>query len=336
MKVNPKEITKVLSLLSPVLAKNVIVDQADHFVFHKQQIVAFNDQLCIRHPFSCEDVFSVPSSEIYSVFLNMEEEEAEMEVEESNIIISSYQTKAKISILQKGFLIDIVKNLPEIEKWSPIPEELCTALSLCQFSASRDVTQGFLMCVLVDGELVVSSDNLRISIYKMKEKMISEEQILIPATAIPKILQFSIKDYSVASGWIHFKTEENIIISSRLLQEQYPDVSSFFDIQGETILFPKQIKNIISSLYVFSVSSLEINRTISLIFDKEFLVCRAEKEIGWIEKKIPCLSKKEFCILINPVFLSQIFEKTISKVILSEDRILLTSDSFSHLIALST
>ena len=64
--------------------------------------------------------------------------------------------------------------------------------------------------------------------------------------------------------------------------------------------------------------------------------CEARKKLGWVRKSIPFEFKGTvFKIGINPVFLSQILERT-TTMKTSEDVALFISESFRHIIALQT
>ena len=61
MKIEREELLKVLSAIRPGLAKKDIVEQATHFIFTGQEVLTYNDQICISYPFETDFECSVPA-----------------------------------------------------------------------------------------------------------------------------------------------------------------------------------------------------------------------------------------------------------------------------------
>ncbi len=339
MKINVKELQEKLSKLMPGLSGRSPIKDIKHFVFLGDEIITYNDQVCIGIPFVTEFSCSVPADELLSILSSIKEEEIDIVLENDNIKFLSLSTKAQISTMSDNQLITLIKTLdiPE-EGWKPIPEEFIKAISLCVFSTSKDMTMGVLNCVALQHNDVVSSDRFRISGYTMKESMgdIGMSSILIPAVAVKDLIKYPIVNFCVQGSWIHFQTKDGLIFSARILLDTYPNLLDFLNLQAITIEIPGELKDILDSIDIFTKEDFEIDKAIEIQINTNKLICKASNRSGWIEKTIKIDYKKEPLVFsINPIFLSQILEKTTTmQISLDQKRALFTSGSFRHLMVL--
>ncbi len=311
MKINVKDLVEALSIVRPaVLNKGTLVEQANHYLFTGKEVVAYNDVISIRFPFATDFKGSVKASLLDAVLREINNEEVDFSLVENKFVIKSKQIKSELSVLTH---LDLLDQLPIVnDKWSDVPEGFIEGISLCRFSASKDMTQPILSCVGVDGNNIFSSDDVRISwaVFKGKKR----EKFLIPASAVDELVNFSICKYQIESSWVHFKTDKDAVFSSRKVEGRYPDPSSFFDIQGLEINFPAELKQVVDSIGRFSEGKLIFDSLISLFLDKNFIVCKADFSEGFVEKKIEIgkksLVKTPVEFKINPYFLSEILEKS--------------------------
>lgn len=335
MKINPKELTKILQLVQPGLCKRTVLNQAKHFVFTGQDVITFNDQISIKHLFQTDFPFSVSADEFYSVISKIKHETCEIEIEGESIIISAKNTKSKLSISTDSYLISVVNNIKIPNKgWAFLPDNFIDAISLCYFSASKDMTQGALSCLSIKDDKVFASDSIRIGFYKMSGVM-SDEQILIPATIISELKKYPIVEFLVDDQWIHFRTTENIIFSSRILDAEFPDCLPFFNIKGSELILPISLKEIIEECKEFYESQNDPSSKITISLDGKYLKCFSSKTNGWIEKKIIFPTDNKISFSINPVLFIEILEKTTKMIIsLEEQKALFISDNFKHIMCL--
>jgi len=213
-----------------------------------------------------------------------------------------------------------------------LPADFVKGLFLCMFSASSDMTKGILTCVHIDGKKVNSSDEVRISEYTMETAI--DKEVLIPARNVVELVSFDIKDYCINENWAHFKTSEGVIFSSRIMAGDYEkDFSPFLDVDAEAFELPEGFKDIIESITFMTEGDVNIDKVVNLQIKDKKIICRAEKEIGWIEKEVEFNFDHNVTIQINPNFLSQVLEKA-TKLKAGEDRALFESGNFKHVIAL--
>lgn len=334
MKINVKDLVEALSIVRPaVLNKGTLVEQANHYLFTGDEVVSYNDVISIRTPFGSDFKGSVKANLLDAVLREIDNEEVVFSLVESKFVIKSKQIKSELSVLTH---LDLLDQLPSVgTKWIDIPEGFIKGISLCRFSASKDMTQPILSCVGIDGGNIFSSDDVRISwaVFKGKKK----EKFLIPASAVDELVKFSIFKYQIEESWIHFKTDKGAVFSSRRVEGKYPDPSKFFDVQGVEINFPTELKEVVDSIGRFSEGKLVFDNLISLSLDKNFIVCKADFSEGFVEKKIE-IGKKSLVrtpieFKINPYFLSEVLEKS-TKFVLGKSVGLFESEGFKHVMSL--
>lgn len=337
MKITKSEILNVLQKVKPALAKKDIVEQFTHFIFTGEEVMTFNDEICISHPFKTDFKCSARAEDLYKALNGIKETEVDISVKDDQLIIKSGKTKAGMSTSVERKAEELIAAL-ELESlaqsWITIadPEEFCKGAFLSMFSASSDMTQGVLTCVCIEGDRMVSSDEIRISFFQMDKP--TELKVLIPARNVAELVKFPVTEYVLTDTWCHFRTEDNIIFSTRILAGDYPDLSDFFEVEGKQIALPKELKDTVDSIAFMTEDKLLIDRHVDIKVEDGKISCRAEKDIGWIEKDIDFEAEDKAHFTINPNFLSQILDKATTLTI-GDSAALFLSDKFRHVISLT-
>ena len=337
MKVVTKDILSVLSKVKPGLAKIGLVEQFMHFLFTGEDVITYSDKISVSHPFQSDVVCSVRAVELYKIILGISEPEFDMTLEGDKLRIKAKGTRASITISFDQQSIDLVKSF-ELKKvdWSPLPDNFNKGILLCTFSASRDVSQSFLHCILVKGDKLVSSDNLRVSRFILNGRI--KGKYLLPLSSAIELGKFNVIEYNVAHSWVHFRDADGVMFTSRIVLGEYPNVDSFFDVvdTGVEMIIPAQLKDILDTMTVMTGDQSVLDKNVSLSVIKGKMICRGESKIGWLEKEIEiAYTGEEFSFDVNPFFFFQVLELDgISKMSLFGDRALFIHESFQHIMAL--
>ena len=148
MKTEKKDILKVLQKVKPGLAKKAIIEQFTHVIFTSNEVMTYNDEICICHPFTSDFKCSVKADDLWKLLSGLHEEGLILQIEGTELVIKSSKTEAGLStIVDKDAeeMIDILR-LKELEgRWIDLPnegEDFLRGARLCMFSASRDMTKG--------------------------------------------------------------------------------------------------------------------------------------------------------------------------------------------------
>ncbi len=339
MKVQKAELISALAKVKPGLAKKEIVEQATHFIFANGEIVTFNDQLCIMHPFDSDVEFSVKGEEFFKIINNISEEEFTMTVDDSTVKIKSKSTKASLSTIvgetaTVTHLIEKIKaEIAGKDFWKPLPKNFIEGLYLCAFSASKDLATGVRACVAIKGETAYSTDGLRASMYVFGSKV---DELLIPAKDALELSKYKVKEYGISENWVHFRTKDGIIFNCKAMKGDYPykAVHALFEDDEPAVSFPETLKDAVNAVIILAEGDVDINKVINVDVSSGKITCKAEKERGRIEKTVSFDYKgDDFSFVINPIFFNQILQHA-TGLNLYEEKAMFSSDNFWHVVAL--
>lgn len=337
MIVNTLLLVKALGKVLPSLPKRTPLADMKQFYFSGTYVTTFNDQISIRYPFKTAFQCTVPADELYDIVSKISEVETNLSYENNVFTIQTDTVTSKIKVPEGSRLGEMMEKSINLDNllWKRVPGDFLEGLSLCEFSTSRDMTHGRLTCVAINEDCIMSSDDLRISLYRMSAPT-ALKMVLIPVTSIRQLLNYPVTAVSHRNTWIHFRGKEGEIFSCRVLEESFPEVKPFMVLEGEEIELPKNSSSLIDIVLPFTQNVSEIDKKIQITLQKNVFILRAEREAGWIEKKVSISYDGEpFSFSGNPIFLKQILEKSTTFVVNTEqERALFTTDNFKHLMAL--
>lgn len=341
MKIEKKNLMKILQKTKPGLATKAIIEQFTHFIFSGSEVMTYNDEICICHPFESDFKTSVKADDLWKLLSGVQGEGIDIRLSEGDaqLLLRTGKTEAGLStVVDKDAeeMIQILDLKSLQDKWIkfPDPEDFIRGAGLCMFSASRDMTKGHFTCIHIENDKIISTDSVRISKYKLKDNL--EVDTLIPAKNILQLMNFDITHYFLTDNWMHFRTEDGVTFSTRIMEGKFPDdIEDYFDI-GESVRarLPSELKEVIDSIAFMTEGEIDLDRSILMKIGEGEIFCKAEKKIGWVNKKISFEYKQDpFKVVINPMFLSQVLEKA-TTMKANENMALFLSGSFSHIISL--
>lgn len=336
MEYNKGVLLATLQMVKPGLARKGIIEQFQHFIFTGTDVLTYNDDICVSHPLETDFKCSVQAEDFFKVINGIKGDKVDIKYEEERLLITSDKTKATLSTMGDGeatSFIEVLDLKGLQEKWQQLPEDFISAAFLCMFSASAAMTHGVLTCIFINDNKIVSSDEIRISLYGLKQGL--GAKVLIPARAAVELVKFPIMYYHFNDNWAHFGTSTGVIFSSRVMDGEYPDVEPFFQVEGQKVKLPKELKELVDGVSFMTDGEVELDRKIELKIEEGAISCKAEKDIGWIEKQMDFPFKRSpFSFVINPLFFSQVLTHATTMVV-SEDAALFTSGDFHHVISLT-
>ncbi len=340
MKISTEHLLTVLKIVKPGLAKREIIDKSTHFIFSGSDVLTYNDRICISYPLKTDFECSVPAAEFFKIVSNMEENEIDIVLKDDKLFLkgtkarSCYTTFSQENIAAIKKLISAL-NLKSLKnKWKPLPKDFVDGLKLTMFSASQDLSFGALNNVSVQNNVLISSDNNRVSYYQMKSS--TDKEFLIPLSSVVELVNFPVDRFVLSESWVYFSTSEGVVFASRVVNEKFPNVKSLLSSikEGEEFTFPDGAKKLVDDVSILAPGEYDLDRIITVKMARGKLVCKGEKATGWIEKEIAADYKgSPLQFFVNPIFLSQILSKSTS-ILLGQNRALFQSGKFRHLMSL--
>lgn len=345
MIVDRKELLAKLDICKPGLSKREIVEETVRFIFSKDSITTFNDEICIIAPYETDFQCSVNGEELYKILSGIKEDEVDIVIDKEQMKITSKKTRAGLSTLigekeRVDTLVD--KLLDATEKkgfWKKIPQGFLEGISLCMFNASKDMTTGVRCCVAVKGDQIFSTDSVRISRYTMEGEA---KEMLIPARSAIELVKYPITHYGISDGWLHFLTDKDVMFNCRMMVGEYPyGINRFFEKKPTHGPFeiPIELQEVMKNAVIMATGDGVVTKMVEMKIDKGKILCRSEKDRGWMEKEIDFDYKgKSITFFINPIFFAQILEKstTLGLVVGDEfpDKAIFSRENYKHMIAL--
>jgi DNA polymerase III sliding clamp (beta) subunit (PCNA family) len=336
MQFKKAELLEILAKVKPGLAQKDIVEQFTHFIFSGTEVVTYNDQICISHPLETDFHCSAKADDFYKMIKGVKEDTVEVSLVNEKLVIQSGKTKGCLSTTVEAKAEELVKllALPGLEEhWAPLPEDFLSGIFLTMFGASRDMTKGILTCIQVKDDNLISSDEVRISHYRMKTPF--EHSVLIPRSSAGELVKFPVVKFVFEENWAHFCTEANVTFSTRIQSGDYPDVVHFIDsMEGDDLTLPPELREVVDSVYFMTDGEVDLDRRITVRATQDTLMVKAEKDIGWVEKTIDFkMDRDTIAFDINPQMFSQVLEKA-TKMLVATNAALFESGTFRHLVAL--
>jgi len=335
MKINRKELLDILQILQPGIAsENSLVEQASCFVFNEDMAMTFNDEIAIQHPLvgdgSLDMKAAVQAREFFSILKSFSCEEIELEIDNSELTISTESDgEAGIRLEQEIRLPIEEMSQPKKFKKIPNPDNFITAINSCIFSASGDASQPIFTCLYVKPDFIQSCDNSRATIWDT-ETGADSEGYLLPASSARHLASYKPVKISHTEGWAHFKNRLGTIFSCRTHDGKYPDISSFFKVDGDEIEFPKDLISAINNATIMAD-----NNSLIVSVNKKKLTVEGKGDNGWFKKSLKMKSKAGECTFkINPSNFIQIL-KMFRTAIIGDKSILFEKDNFKHVVAMA-
>lgn len=334
MKIKTKELLKALKETKAGTAKKTLTQEEPTYIFTETNLLTYNDQTCIQYPFESDFQCSIPATEFYDIISKIDDKEINLKLTEDKLAIKSKSVNANLSTIQQEDILQLIQDLgiDSIKKWKKLPEDFIEGVFLSSFSVSKDMSQPYLTCIFVDDKRIISSDNYRISRYTMKSR--TRQSFLIPGDSALALSKFEVKEYSLGESWAYFRTEDNVVFATRLVNEKYVGVDDLFEFEGKKIELPEDLKKTVEAVSILAEGDFDIDKRIEVSIENKKIKCRGERDIGWMENTLPIRWKGKTSFFINPIFFGKILEKT-NKMVIGEDRALFEMDNFEHLISLS-
>ncbi len=335
MKINKSDLQGALEKVKPGLAQKDLIEQATSFTFLGDRVVTYNDEISISHPVKGLDVTGAIKAQALYAFLNkIKKDEIDIEWEENQVLIKAGRSKAGL-VFEQEVRLPIDEEIGEIGKWKKLPGNFLDALKFCHPCCSRDMSRPVLTCVSISKEKVEASDSYQIVRYELDGKMPVKE-FLIPATAVKELVRYGVKEIAAGESWVHFRTEDGTIFSSRVLNNEFPDTEPHLKVDGVAFSFPKNTDEILERANVFSkkeISTGEIAIVTVEIKDKR-VKFSAENEYGWFEEEARVkYDDKPVKFAVGIEFLTALFDK-LQNCVIGPDKIGFSGENWQHVVAM--
>lgn len=341
-KVDRKELLGILKLVSQAKGEKEIVEQMSHFIFTGDDVVCFNDQVCLQHAYDkIEEPFSVKANAFQAILSKIKSKEVSIEINENGVKVNGRTSKALISTQVEDEVSDLLNNLNEElddeAGWVPLPDSFITAADIASLSVESDASS-ILSCVYIHNDFANSTDGTCCTRAFLPKDSKLPTFFLKPSTI--KILKKigGVKEMKITPNWIHFWASDDLVLSARILQGKFisdENLDKVFQAKKKTTI--KLPEDVLDGLDFVETMVDQESFTASVHIGGKKLSVKTEGELGWAEKEFNLETKQpEISFMINILFLQKILKHTNKLTICEwEDSALIrcSTETFEHMIA---
>lgn len=355
MRVNRKALLDVLNTVKPGIATKDVVEEMTHFLFSGRGVTTYNDQLCVHSAFPTDFSCSVKAVEFQKIITSFEDEEIELRLktidnpEENEPANELYMEETNSSGgLPVSSEENILKYIKEVEEeiikaeaegmWKMLPDTFLKGAELCQFSASKDETFGAYTCIYFDGSTILCGENFRISRYEMGQMI---DTFLIKAISIPQVKRLAPVHYGLSDSWVHFRNEQGVRISVRLIKLPYPTDKflPLFDspyTKGTVDLPSPELKKCVEFVAILLEDDKLTEKIINLeVQSTKMVATMRRKGGGWLKRSLDIKYNGEpIQMRVNPKLLVEVISSAETKMLIGEGKAMFRTGPFRHIISL--
>jgi len=338
MKVNKAELQKALEKVKPGLSSKELIQQSTSFAFLGGRVVTYNDEISVSHPIKDLNIEGAVKAEVLYEYLNkIKQDEIDIECEDTQVrIVAGRSTAGLVFEHEVSLPID---EIDEVTEWKKIPQQLVKALSYCYPYCLQDMSRPILSCVHVVGNVVEATDNFQVIRWYLDDST-SLDEFLLPARAAKELVKYDVKEISIGDSWIHFRTEDDTVFSSRTLEGKYPDISRVLEVEGQPLSLSSAFLQALERARVLARNNLGIAPSDLHMAEVEIeegkIEVRAEGDHGWFKENIRTKYKGRSVHFIVAVELLLNLISSDSSCVVSKDRIKFTGEQWEHVIALAS
>lgn len=286
MKINTAKIKTALDVVKSGLAQKELIEQTTSFAFIKGHVITYNDEVSVSYPLPELKTLTgaIAAKEFYDLFQKIKTEEVEVEVTDTEMVVTMGRSKA-------GFVLQTEIKLPLSDmvvgkEWIPLYPDFVNLLDFASGFCGSDLSRPMLTCVHVrkDGVLEASDGYKAVQIKGTKIKIPS---ILLPSKACSYIVKLNPIEMAVGSGWVSFKNKEGVVIHCRIYEGKYVDIDSVVSKTGKPIALPKGLGVLLDRARVFAKRENFLDEGVLIHLGNKRFRIESENETGWIKEEVP-------------------------------------------------
>lgn len=276
--VSRAELLSLLETVSHGLSPREVIEQSSCFVFEKGEVFTYNDEVSCRAKTDLKITGAVQAKPLMSLLEKMPEENVDIMVQESELIIVGKKRRGGIRMENEVLLP--VKNVERPGKFIPLHEDFLEAINLAQESAGKDESKFWTTCVHLHPKWVEACDNSQVTRFRLKTGV--QASTLVRQSAIKCITNLEVTEFSETASWIHFRNKLGLVVSCRRYIEDYPTegVNRLLKVEGTSAILPKGLAEATERADVFSSENADDNQ-VRVILSNGKIKVRGEGVSGW-------------------------------------------------------
>lgn len=306
MRVNRETFLRNLETARPGLSPRDIVEQSTCYIFRDGVITTFNDEVACTCPSGLDEDFSgaVPSKPLLAILQKLEEEEIDISVADTELVIKGKNRKVGIRLEQE--IVLPFDSVEQPDKWQSLHPEFLQAIDVVHHCAGKDETQFEMTCVHIHPKWIEACDNFQMTRYMIKTGI--KQPTLVRKEAIRHIIALGVTEFAETDTWIHFRNGE-LVMSCRRYLEEYKDYGKLLKVNGQPAALPKGLAEAADRAEIFSSENVDDNLVKIYLFPGKVRI-KGQGVTGWYQetKKIQ-YQGEPMNFLISPKLLQELTRK---------------------------
>lgn len=340
MKINREELLKQLESVLPGLSTKEIIEQSSCFIFKKETVHTFNDEIACSQKTLLKIEGAVQAMPLISILRKLKGEEIDIETNEENtqLLIRNKKTRERIGIHMESDITLPVDAVEEPKKWKTLSSNFADAVAIVQPCAGSNEAEFMMTCIHIAPEWIEACDNHQVSRYKIKTDIV--KSTLVRKESLKHIISLDMTKFSETKNWIHFKNSTGLILSCRHFvaggeEEGYPsnDITKILKVKGVSFVLPKGLKETVEKAEIFSSENVESNDIIVNLKAGKFKITGRGASGWYVKPKKTKYDGKPLQFTIPPKLLLELVQQH-NECIISAEHLKVTGSHFEYVTAL--
>lgn len=268
----------------------------------------------------------------------------ELTKDKTQLIVQTISSKVKLPIRNAKLQELVQENFLITQKdYKPLHADVLSGLRLCAFSvASMNEGQPCFTGVHLSDENVASSDNFRLSHYTLQDGVGPKASTLLHGESCQLLMADEFTKVFPQDKWWHFRTNNGSTLAVPVVDTTFP-IEQFTTLlpsvkqldKAQLVELPEQLKVVVKRASYFVSSQELFQRKIGVSSHNNKLIIQASSpEHGDFQEILPFPGANKFTFEVNPAFLTEALKYVNTIHMLDERKLVMHSDSFTHIIAL--
>lgn len=316
---------RALESVRPGLASKEVIEQSTCFVFLDGDVVTYNDELSCRMPVGLDVEGPVSARPLSDILNKYTEEEVELEQRNGEILIKGKNKRTGIPT-DKTIALP-VDNVEQPDKWKPLPHGFLEAATMALACAGTDENRKDLTCVHFSAGWIESSDGYQMVRYDLDLPL--KKDFMLRRESVAGLLSGSPMEIAETESWVHFRSENGLVVSCRRYADDYEDLSPHLDVEGKKIELPQGLKDSLDKAEVFSKDNPDDN-ILEVRLRPGQMMLKATGMTGWHEeRKEVKYQGPELGFLVPPTVFRLVLDRH-DPVVINEKRLAVRGENYRY------
>ena len=333
MRVKREVLLAACQSVAPGLATRETSQLSTCFVFLADgRLVAFNEEICASCKSPIPIVGAVKAKPLLDLLAKLPDELIEVDEHDGHLRIKGKTGRRSGLRLEQDASIPIeVVGVPE--EWLPIEGDFSEAVQAVVKCASRDTDDDFCWtCVHLHPDYIEATDRTQIGRYSIQ--MGIEEELLVRAEVLQKIVGYGVTEISATNAWVHFRNPAGLVLSVRRFLDDYGDLTQYLDVKAaEPIVLPGSLTEVLKIIEIFSSHNAEGNFVLVDLREGRMQL-EGRGAFGYAQEPVQvAYTGRPIKFRLSPGLLKQIIQRS-NDCGLADGKLVINSGEFRYVVSL--